>query len=86
MAHPVVESHGELGMFGGLPSKPCLTRLSRSVSLVGGLFVPAFLVHKLVRGLVGLDACAASQQPPIEDASAHGSFCTLQRILSFQCI
>eukprot|EP00983_Pelagomonas_calceolata_P010507 340549-Pelagomonas_calceolata.AAC.1 len=36
MAHPVVESHRELERLRGLPSKPCFTRLPRSVSLVGG--------------------------------------------------
>eukprot|EP00983_Pelagomonas_calceolata_P049396 1141504-Pelagomonas_calceolata.AAC.2 len=69
MAHPVVEIHEELTRLWGSPSKPCFTRLSRSVSLVAGL----------AHGLVGLGAAVASQQPLIEDAIAHGSFRVPQR-------
>eukprot|EP00983_Pelagomonas_calceolata_P023465 739018-Pelagomonas_calceolata.AAC.1 len=75
MAHPAVESHGELERFWGLPSKPCFAKLSRSVFIGWGvpLFaLPVYPAHRLAHELVGLGAPVTSQRPPIDDAIAHG--------------
>eukprot|EP00983_Pelagomonas_calceolata_P060120 1146234-Pelagomonas_calceolata.AAC.3 len=72
MAHPVVESHGELRLWGRHQS--LVLQGQGHLHRLGSLwFVVTEFAHRLAHGLVGLGASVRSQRPPKEKKNYAGS-------------